>query len=613
MGETTCVMNPFSYSTTSHFPNEENTIMYELGESISFGRFVCEDLEWEKWSSFNSSNSNRNRYVAEAEKYSKPGSVAQKKAYFEAHFKRMAALKAAALLEQANNSAPFGSSDSTQILNLSSSLNVQIPAAHYQHSDEIVKKGDNSVTGRFVVHQNELYLNVSDDEFDRNVNNQKEMASIPPPLPPPPPHDHSKKENASILQPLPPPPPHDHKKKEKASLPPPLPPPPPLEHIMKDLVPPPPPPPPLEHIKKDLVPPPPPPPPLDHIKKDVEPSLPPPPSPPVLPHDHHKKEVDATMPSPPPPRKQNLSQKIEIIKNQNVCARKEESSEIKPLLQEKKFVKEEASAEIAAVKKNPPLSSYISSTIIDGRGKDNASLFAPSPARSSTSNTNIHPGKENFATPIKSKSPINYDSHKKKTPLRMSINREFNRILSPVIKKLGSSSKTSTPSKSPSKGSMNNIPQHQPMTPDLSKRGAPTSPSTSRSKISSPIIPNSFCLTGDRTARRKQKLEEKFNAVTATEKAPQSSKFKEKAEAELSKFRQSFCFKAISSPDYYGDNGTFRSPKHKNKSKHGKSPNGGRQHPNTKSTSENKGALPPRRPSVNQFGLKSKRTTLTPS
>lgn len=121
------------------------------------------------------------------------------------------------------------------------------------------------------------------------------------------------------------------------------------------------------------------------------------------------------------------------------------------LLKEKIFVKEEPSAEIAAVKKNPPLSSYISSTIIDSRGKDNASLFAPSPARSSTSNNIIHPGKENYATPIKSKSSINYDSHKKKTPLRMSINREFNRILSPVIKKLGSSSKTSTPSKSPSK------------------------------------------------------------------------------------------------------------------------------------------------------------------
>ncbi|KAK1270514.1 hypothetical protein QJS04_geneDACA004191 [Acorus gramineus] len=43
------------------------------------------------------------RYLEEVEKYSIPGAVAQKKAYFEAHYKRIAAQKAAALLEQANS------------------------------------------------------------------------------------------------------------------------------------------------------------------------------------------------------------------------------------------------------------------------------------------------------------------------------------------------------------------------------------------------------------------------------------------------------------------------------------------------------------------------------
>lgn len=78
--------------------------MASLGESISFGRFMSESLSWEKWSSFSN-----NRYVEEAERYSRPGSVAQKKAFFEAHYKRIAAKKAAALLEQANaaeNNAP---------------------------------------------------------------------------------------------------------------------------------------------------------------------------------------------------------------------------------------------------------------------------------------------------------------------------------------------------------------------------------------------------------------------------------------------------------------------------------------------------------------------------
>ena len=71
-----------------------------LGESISFGRYMSESLAWEKWSTFS-----HNRYLEEAEKFSKPGSVAQKRAYFEAHYKRKAAERAAALVEEANAAA----------------------------------------------------------------------------------------------------------------------------------------------------------------------------------------------------------------------------------------------------------------------------------------------------------------------------------------------------------------------------------------------------------------------------------------------------------------------------------------------------------------------------
>lgn len=66
-----------------------------LTTSISFGRFTSESLDWEKRSCFSN-----NRYLEEAEKSSKPGSVAEKKAYFEAHYKRIAAKKAGALLDQ---------------------------------------------------------------------------------------------------------------------------------------------------------------------------------------------------------------------------------------------------------------------------------------------------------------------------------------------------------------------------------------------------------------------------------------------------------------------------------------------------------------------------------
>ncbi|XP_031123152.1 protein WVD2-like 7 isoform X2 [Ipomoea triloba] len=55
--------------------------------SVSFGRFENEGLSWERRSSFP-----RNRYLEEVEKYSKPGSVTEKKAILEAHFRKRALL-----------------------------------------------------------------------------------------------------------------------------------------------------------------------------------------------------------------------------------------------------------------------------------------------------------------------------------------------------------------------------------------------------------------------------------------------------------------------------------------------------------------------------------------
>ncbi|KAF8021293.1 hypothetical protein BT93_G1658 [Corymbia citriodora subsp. variegata] len=51
--------------------------------SISFGRFEKEPLAWERRSSFS-----HNRYLEEVEKFSRPGSVNEKKALLEAHFKK---------------------------------------------------------------------------------------------------------------------------------------------------------------------------------------------------------------------------------------------------------------------------------------------------------------------------------------------------------------------------------------------------------------------------------------------------------------------------------------------------------------------------------------------
>ncbi|XP_060184656.1 protein WVD2-like 7 [Lycium barbarum] len=60
-----------------------------LEVSVSFGRYENDDaLSWGKWSSFSP-----NKYLEEAQKCKTTGSVAQKKAYFEAHYKKIAAKK----------------------------------------------------------------------------------------------------------------------------------------------------------------------------------------------------------------------------------------------------------------------------------------------------------------------------------------------------------------------------------------------------------------------------------------------------------------------------------------------------------------------------------------
>lgn len=63
--------------------------------SVSFGRFENDVLSWEKWSSFSP-----NKYLEEVGNLSTPGSVAQKKAYFEAHYKKIAARKAEELEQE---------------------------------------------------------------------------------------------------------------------------------------------------------------------------------------------------------------------------------------------------------------------------------------------------------------------------------------------------------------------------------------------------------------------------------------------------------------------------------------------------------------------------------
>ncbi|PHT97297.1 hypothetical protein BC332_33774 [Capsicum chinense] len=120
--------------------------------SISFGRFENEALCWERRSSFT-----HNRYLEEVEKYFKPGSVTEKKAYFEEIFRRRA------LLSQSSFDCQDGAD--SQASNVGSE-NTDYEG-HFEHVNEIghstcfVENHDRAATllenGKYQASENEGY------------------------------------------------------------------------------------------------------------------------------------------------------------------------------------------------------------------------------------------------------------------------------------------------------------------------------------------------------------------------------------------------------------------------------------------------------------------------
>lgn len=150
MGESsTCLTQPFCYSSGfSNESNKDNPIKV-LGESVSFGRFTTESLAWEKWSTFST-----NRYVEEAERYSKPGSVAEKKAFFEAHYKKLAAQKAAALLEQEkSDSLEMEEHDEAEVDNTNNSQLTSLPESRNKVDVTQLEKEQQTLVGNSMQNQ----------------------------------------------------------------------------------------------------------------------------------------------------------------------------------------------------------------------------------------------------------------------------------------------------------------------------------------------------------------------------------------------------------------------------------------------------------------------------
>ncbi|KAK9074625.1 hypothetical protein SSX86_007223 [Deinandra increscens subsp. villosa] len=91
MGEAApCLMRSASHPLFASREFKEGDPLRALTTSVSFGRFMTEPLDWERWSSFS-----HNRIREDVQKHSRPGAVAEKKAFFEAYFNNFASKKSA--------------------------------------------------------------------------------------------------------------------------------------------------------------------------------------------------------------------------------------------------------------------------------------------------------------------------------------------------------------------------------------------------------------------------------------------------------------------------------------------------------------------------------------
>ncbi|KAF7850406.1 hypothetical protein BT93_L5539 [Corymbia citriodora subsp. variegata] len=114
-----------------------------LEVSVSFGRFESDSLSWERWSSFSP-----NKYLEEVEKCATPGSVAQKKAYFEAHYKKIAARKAELLNQEKQRENGSSGSDDRKCEDPGSEINggvFEIDGSKDENLGAVIEQVEDSV------------------------------------------------------------------------------------------------------------------------------------------------------------------------------------------------------------------------------------------------------------------------------------------------------------------------------------------------------------------------------------------------------------------------------------------------------------------------------------
>ncbi|KAI3725968.1 hypothetical protein L1987_65765 [Smallanthus sonchifolius] len=490
MGESTCLMHSLSF--TPGMPNDSNNHgdnVHVLGDSVSFGRFTSESLAWDKWSAFS-----HKRYVEEAKSYAQPGSVAQKKAFFEAHYKKVAAQKAAAAAAAAEQEKA-----KSQIEERVCDSN------HGAHDSEamVLSKSHDLLTQTTVLHTNKLKpvaLNLK----KMAVNEEQKIIT----------HDVSMAIDAADLSST-----------------------------------------------------------VNLVEPQIEKT--------VVTADMKNKEL------------LNNTQDLEdhISASVSVSEDSRTSHMERPLLKSKLNTDQEVLQ--PKIRRKPAVPSFRSTSV----GKKQ-SRIPNSPAKYVAS---MHSRKENMVTP-RSKTSNTMESIDKKrsaprslyTLMKSGSVKESYKLNTntPVVPKNESAKlapsahstpkRSATPMITPSK--VTNGVNKQPLaTPTVKRRmetpvhpsavGSKTpgqkwhifsavskSLSAYRNKLQSPTVSSPFTLrTEERAARRKQKLEEKFNEKES-QKVQLQTTLKEKAETEFRRLRQSFCFKARPLPSFYNERETPRSP-----------------------------------------------------
>ncbi|KAK9067342.1 hypothetical protein SSX86_014668 [Deinandra increscens subsp. villosa] len=487
MGESTCLMHSLSFTPgMPSEPSNHGNHAHSLGDSVSLGRFTSESLAWEKWSSF----SNK-RYVEEAKSYAQPGSVAQKKAFFEAHYKKIAAQKAAAAAAAAAEQEKAKS----QIEDIICDTN---HGAHDSEAIVLLKSHDlatltsNSQTNKLqpVVLNLKMAVNYEQQIITQDASKAIDAA------------DHSSTVN--LVEP----------QTENTA-------------VAADLK------------NKEL---------LNNIQ-DAE---------------------------------DNVSASVSEDSRTSQMER--------PLLKSKLNTDQEVLQ--PKMRRKPAVPSFRSTSV----GKKQ-SRIPYSPAKYVPS---MHSRKENMVTPrTNNTNTMESIDTKRSAPrslytlMKSGSVKEPCKPNSPVVRKIESTklapsahstpkrSATATPKITPSK--VTNRVNKQPLaTPSVKQRmetpvhpsavGSKTpgqkwpffsavskSLSAYRNKLQSPTVSSPFTLrTEERAARRKQKLEEKFNEKEV-QKVQMQTTLKEKAETEFRRLRQSFCFKARPLPSFYSERETPKS------------------------------------------------------